>query len=1378
LAFLLLVVASCSGAGGCSSGCGLTPLPAGFPEANVIQNAASARLTRPGLDIVSANLGNIATAALGTAGGTVQFSIPSGSTSISVFGIDACKGASSGQCLADIGLGGADLHLDAVSPSTLSISGTVPVEIDDVPVLASGPFGTSLTFQIGIGQGGCQGSAPKVTSTPVPVTIAIPLVAEEAAPRTGYTKLDGASASISANIDPNTIQICGSGISGLFAGILSNFKSFILGLVQSPLEGALKSAFAKQLCEKPSAMASPACPTGTQPSSDGSQCVFSSGPEAGQCVPLLLGLDGHFDVGSLFSTITPGASGGIDFVLAAGGNADASPDCKAGQTWSASGGCATDPKPPYAGRTPNGLTLGLLGGALPSPQSSCVPAAANPAPEGIPIPDELRTDAVTPWPSGDPGPDFGLALAGRFLNYAAGSAYGSGALCLGVTTEQEQALSTGLLSAIIPSIKNLTFEPGTSSAAAAMAVTTRPQKPPVITIGNGKDLKTDPLLTVLLPSFSVDFYVWSYDRYVRIFTYTADLTIPLDLQTGKDPTTNPNGGVLPVLGDVTAANASVTNAELLTEGPQQLSAAMTSLLSGLVGRFLGKGFTPFDLSSAFSKYGLRLTIPDGGFRKLTKGTDEYLALFGGLSSASSASTLSVHPQATIAALTVHPEAMSLATATRAALPQLQLRMSAPEDDGTRPVEYSFWVDDQPHSAWQTSHDAVASSQYLFFQGKHVLHVTARVAGRPETEGPAPAAVPFVIDVLPPSVWLERTDKGYAGRAYDFVSDLTALRARYRGAEGAWSEWQPLSSLQVFESAPVDLQVKDEAGNVGEANGLAQGAAASSACSCSTPGRSRTSGAGLAAMVAAIASALLARRRRATVVALGSMGVVAAVTPGCSCSSSNGNGGGPTGCGTDCNQPCGPPNQLGLIGSYTSYAAASDGTLWVAGYNDADVTNGYLYGDLVVGKVDPSTRQVAWQTVDGLPPPPPAGSCPPNPKDTWRNGLTDPGPDVGLWTSIQLDSNGNPMVSYYDATNAALKFASSADGGRTWAAHTVMQATSSDTGRYSKMLVLDGVVTIAFLVIEPGSGGWARSRVALATAKVASPQSASDWSFQDAVVDQQTPCRAQFCGAGQVCVTATMVCQPTVSGCTPSDCGASTAGLGSSPQACVTISGAPTCEVIDGSSYIDSLPDADGDYITMAGGPNGVGLIVYDRTRGNLVGAVSQGGSWQAFILDGQTGANGDPTGIGASLAITSEGDWHVSYVNGWTKSLQYLRVPAGNLNRPLAPEVVDDGTQVGDQPFPDGTHLVGDDPSVTVDGVTIRIVYQDASAGTLREAIGAPGMGQKHTWTLKAISQPSKFAGFFPHYVPEAESIENWYRATDTTQSPPLVTGNVAFVLP
>jgi hypothetical protein len=113
------------------------------------------------------------------------------------------------------------------------------------------------------------------------------------------------------------------------------------------------------------------------------------------------------------------------------------------------------------------------------------------------------------------------------------------------------------------------------------------------------------------------------------------------------------------------------------------------------------------------------------------------------------------------------------------------------------------------------------------------------------------------------------------------------------------------------------------------------------------------------------------------------------------------------------------------------------------------------------------------------------------------------------------------------------------------------------------------------------------------------------------------------------------------------------------------------------------------------------------------------------------------------------------------------------------PEVVDTGTMLSGTLNPDGQHIVGDDSSISVDASgTVRIVYQDATAGTLREATGTLGAGATHTWTVKEIAQPGRFAGFFPRYVTERQQVANWFRATDHTQTPPVVTGDVAFVAP
>jgi hypothetical protein len=394
------------------------------------------------------------------------------------------------------------------------------------------------------------------------------------------------------------------------------------------------------------------------------------------------------------------------------------------------------------------------------------------------------------------------------------------------------------------------------------------------------------------------------------------------------------------------------------------------------------------------------------------------------------------------------------------------------------------------------------------------------------------------------------------------------------------------------------------------------------------------------------------------------------------------------------------------------------------------------------------------TVDGLPPALTDGTCPANDPKGWRGGSLDNGPDVGLWTSIALDINDHPMIAYYDATNMALKFASSSDG-ITWSTHAIFANPGSDIGRYAKMMVVNGKPIIAFSTIEKGNGGHSRSKVSLAHGNVATPASPGDWSIEDALVDENGPCRnADDCDANQACVAS--ACVAVVTGC--ASC--------SSTQACVTQNNAPTCAAAAQSNDLHPYPSGVGDYISIASAPQGIAMVAYDRIHGNLLGLSNAAGTWSVTILDGETGSRAAGTavdtgddGVGASLFVASNGDWHVSYVNGIKETLNYLLVPGGKPVTGLVPQLVDDGSAVDGQPFPDGVHVVGDDSFVrAADDGTVTITYQDATIGALRVATGSSTGGK---WDLHAIAQPTKFGGFFPHFVPGDTTIANWWRVSD-----------------
>jgi hypothetical protein len=1379
---VVLLVVACSSGAGCSSGCtscGVSPLPAGFPIASTITNSGAIRITRSGLNFMQTNLGTIAGKVLGSSS-TINYTIPK--TSFSLDGlatIDICDSPGPGQCIVQVELGNAALTLTAAHPDSLTISGTIPVQAASIPMTGL----LDCTLNAGLGAGAnCSGSTPTFTGfANVPVTIVLPLVAETIAPRTGYTKIDATNATVNLALASSMITVCSSGLCSLLSDIIDDFKSDLVSYLASPLNTDIQNALESALCTKTNTMVTPSCPTGSH--DNGGTCYYDASPST--CLPILLGLDGHVDLAGFLASISPGTMGGLDFVLASGGNAIDS-------TSFANGTLVNTPD------STNGVTLGLMGGALPNPQSDCVPAFNNVVPVGIPIPDEMQDNTQTPWPTTDPtGPDLGIALAGRYLNFAFGSVYNSGALCLGITTDQFAQLQSGLISVLIPSVKRLTFEqkPG------PVAVTTRPQNPPVVTIGGGTDINKDPLLSILLKQFSIDFYIWSMDRYVRAMTFTGDMTIPVNLSTAVDPTTNPNGGLLPQLGSIVVANPVVTNSELLVDEPATIATGLGSLFGAIAGQLTG-ALKPIDLASALSTYGLGMTIPDGGIRKLTKGTDDFLAIFADLELAQMNALVQADVQAQIVSKQVFPEAMSLATADRTKEPMLHVLFGSSLDNGTNVIEYAYAIDTGSHSGWSTTNDFVIQNDALFMQGKHVLNVWARIHGQPLSQSTAPAQVPFIIDVLPPTVTLANASDNSGGiqvSAWDIVSDTSALKMRYQttdtlGRQSPWTSWTTLADIpgSILGGASATIEVEDEEGNIGSSSSaLIRGLPdpslnTGSGCSSCTVGTA-AGGVGWAWGIPTLCGlvALLMRRQGGAAAArrpfswpfsspktvlFGACVVGIAVAPGCSCGSTAN----PNNCGSDCMQVCDPPLVQGLIGAYTSLAVAKDGTIWVAGYNDSDGVS-TLYGDLVVGKWDPAKMAVDWTDVDGVPPIP-SGSCP-EAAPGWRGGVEDSGPDVGLWTSMVLDpSSQNPMVSYYDATNSQLKFASY--NGSSWNIYVLSQgvAITTDQGRYAKMIQVNGNPVVAYLGMEAGMGGYTRSRVIVARANTAVPASATDWTFEDAVVNQQDPCQPQFCTASQACLTTTGgvtgICTATVNGCNPA-C--------SSSQACITVMAAATCvDVLDANTYFPNYPTVYGDYVSLANGPNGLGLAVYDRFHGNLWAVADGTGTWVPTLLDGQTGTGttavdtGDD-GIAANLVITPNGDWNVVYVNGILETLQLIVWPGGT-GTPLAPEIVDNGYNNG-VAYPDGQHIVGDDANMAIDSSgNITVAYQDSTAGVLRVATGVPAMSGTHKWVAQSIPQPNMFAGYFPKFVTGTAQIANWFRTSDQTDQ--TESGNVTLITP
>ena len=1383
IAVIFVLLAGCAG-GGCTTGCscgGITPLAEGFPVDKRIENAASVRLTDTGLAFLSDNVGSLAGAVLGDAeGGVLTFEVPPTSGDLGCFALASASyslcengpdpNADPPQCTAEIDVGNANLSIASAAPYDLQIGGTIPLRLQQLPFALNlcafcfpGACGDLVSGDVVMnGNGTCPGESQTFADIGLDVQVSISIDTNQDHTRYGYSKI-GVSLGVDDQDILDALGICtGSSIGD---GIINGLLGLVGGLLVDPLLDTLGDTIDEQLCLQANEDLNPPCPTGTV-NVDG----VCRDPVDNECASIILGLEGNIDLGGLLASFSPGTTGGFDFLFAAGGHS-LRPD---GSNYA------------YGDLNPigQGLTLGMYGGTEPTPLSGCVSQVNVELPTGIPIPDEILQNTLPDWPDMVEGPHFGVALSERFINYMLAQTYNSGALCLGITAGalgDAVPLSTSLIGVGLGATSMT--ELGRQKQGSEIAIILRPASPPNITIGTGADIETDPLLRIRMDQVSFDFYVWSLDRFVRAFTATMDIDVPLNLMVAPE-------GLSPVIEKLGITNATVTNAKLIREDPAVIAAALEGLLGDLVGGFLGDALPVIDLNEQLADLGIGLDIPptiegqgSPGLRMLTKDGDNFLGIFATLAVPdpmnAQAQQMQSDTSAELQSFEVDPQGLHLATWTADNGPVATIHVGSSLDDGSRTIEWQYKLDKGPWHPFTRNRWLTVDDHWLRTQGKHTVFVRSRVVGDVHSLDPLPTEIELIVDDASPRVKLVHDAEGQISvRVADAVSEAHDIKVRLRIGDGQswgpWSSWMAgdeIAPLVVNEdAAEVEVEAIDEDGNLGKARlPLINGEEASDAgCEC-TLGRPSTNGPDDAPWSAWLLTSMLgavAVLRRSRVVtrlrawhrrvglgkvarhAARALGLVLFIGLWSGCS-----------CGDDTTQKptaetCRERGDCvvltpGLVGAYTSAAVAPDGAVWVAGYLEGNWFEEFSYGDLAVGVLEEG--QVQWKAIDGVPQDTEVDTEFYDPKG-FRGGVTESGDDVGLWTSIAITPEGTPAVAYVDATNAALKYASLQ--GATWNITTVQGSDGADIGRYAKLLFIDGKPTIAYLFIEPQSDGKVVSGVRIATG---SGSDGGTWAFEDVATDPDSPCTGSSCPSSYECLSSTKRCAETTSGC--SDCS----------DECVLVGGQPSCEPTVPITATSTYPRAMGLYVSMDLQPDGTpGLAFYDRNRGNVHVASKTDGTWTHIIADGEVDgvSNGDK-GIGVSLDIDAEGDYHIAYVNGLSEALEYMMVQGGTT--PTTVEIVDDGLSFGD-----GIHLMGADSDIVVtQGGDVRISYQDSTAGELRYAVGTPA-ASGHNWTASSLQQDG-FAGAFSIQleVDGARQILNWWRVAS-----PQAEGDVAVVTP
>ncbi len=1289
------------GESSCAScaGCGIEPIPGGYPAAERIANAAQVRLTAAGLEHIEQHAPSLVSTLLAS---NLDFAVPSSSGvfDVPIVGDVDYTLCPDGGCIAHTEIESAELA--SAPPHGIDVLARAVVETRDsaaaraaIPVALRGGciFGfctIDTTCQVDV-------DTSRGSRRHVALRSSLQITEEKHAAREGYSRIDVSGTAVVPEEGIEDEDVDFSGCSGLVGGLINLasglVKGTILGTLESQVTGIVERSVAEKTCMT---SGTHGCPTGTFDVEDGATgihyCRFEAAPEA-DCVPALLGMEGRGDFGAaLLGSIAPGAHAPAEFLFASGGDAEA---------------------------VNGGLSLFLMGGLTSMDADfthypahhTCVPIVEPPALPTIPRAEVFRDNTV---PGLTSMPHVGIGITEPFLDHVGYGAFDSGMLCLAVGTRLSQQLSTGLVSVLARSIQNIAFP----SESAPMSIALRPQRPPTFEIDEGG------LIHAKLQSLEMDFYVFSMERYVRVLTFRTDATIDLSVAVVA-------GAIDLQILAAHAENPEVTRSELLTESPAMLAPVLATVVESFVTMINDK-IPSIPLPNVM---GFSLEVPEGGVLAIDdRAGVELLGIFGNLVLPDTHSIVrAADTDVEMIDAQFDARSVQLETFGQHGVPTIEVLARATARDGAR-IEYSHRVDGGAWSAWSAHARRTISERSLLLQGRHVVEVRARLDGDDRTIDPVPARIEVPIDALAPSVHLARTTSGVAIDASDLVSVALAYRAH---VDGEWSPWAPLEAGRAAVDAdvdePVDVEVRDESGNVGAARAaLIRGlpdANATSACGCEVPGRRSNLGAlallGLGAVFA------FARRRRvlALLASLGLLGCSAnpraPSDPGpmpVSCESTCSEAAPPAMVGTACCEAtgqcvpyevaslcapgyecpsgsllvsdacavscaaCAPKAALpeGQLATHLDLVLDDRGRALLSGYAPG-VPPLLRYGDLVVG-TENASGSIEWEIVDGAPRAPVT-----NDPDGFRGGVSDPGPDVGEWSSIARRGN-TLFVSYYDRTNRALKLASR-EGTSPWTIRTIDD--SLDAGRYTAIAVDDGGrIAIAYLRIErerPAAPSKLRSAMVVA---YASDDDASDFDF-DEVATAEMPCRPSLCEAGESCL-ASGECAPATTDC-------------AEPCATGTVCRASECVAALASPFVEDMPPAIGLYPSLAPTEEGLALVFYDRGHGTLFGAEHDGTRWApAFPIDGYGAERGTgDAGLSASLFVDGDGTWHIAYVDGADEALRYARVSDGGVDITR----IDDGSTDGAARHPDGRHLVGDDASIVVTSAgVVRIVYQDATA--------------------------------------------------------------------
>ncbi len=603
------------------------------------------------------------------------------------------------------------------------------------------------------------------------------------------TSVCGAAGALSKPecLDPADIDISGENTCGnLLCGLAdwAPLKNLLLGLISPLLQTQINKAIAGQSCEQ-CGVGKPACPQfpGAASTCDAATSTCKD-TVTSKCVPRFLGVEGRMALGGLLGNFGVPPESMLDLSVAAGSSVSVD----------------------------QGINIGTRAGLNAVTVAPCVPPQAAPPMIAIPAPDiDLGADPTKG------AYHAGVAISSQFLNLAFHQAHQSGALCIQMNSSTVGLLNSGLFKTFLPSLGKLATRDGKD---APMMIVLRPDKAPVVDVGQGTfdpitKKPIEPLLLVKLPDVTVDFYAMIDERFTRLFSLTADISLPISLVF------NGCSSVTPAIGDLKMliANIRTSNSELLAEDPKVLADLIPAVI-GLAEPAVASALKPFALP-AIGQFKLKVNEVKGIGNVAGTKLYNHLALYAEMKPLLAACAVSSPRTTAFLKRSEIPAASQMrATGKGLPIPRAILDVHALGKTGT--PEFAFRVDD---GTWSTffpafNDELVVEHPVFLLQGRHLIEVRSRV----EEDGHGisePVQVGFLVDWDPPELKLT-ADKEHdllTLTARDLITPFEQLEYSYGLGEGPFSEYGPARDIglsAVEARGGLTVRVRDGVGNVGEA----------------------------------------------------------------------------------------------------------------------------------------------------------------------------------------------------------------------------------------------------------------------------------------------------------------------------------------------------------------------------------------------------------------------------------------------------------------------------------------------------------------------------------------------------------------------------------